>query len=409
MPAWASRVRRQGLEPRTRGLRGQSSPIRSTTTCDFTGPRGQRTGSLGSARLHLLDTRMDSKSTVDGQRVATAVLHSVSLLAHCRHGFQTAFNVRLGSGYAPGQRGQRLVVTRRRRHPRWLRARSTAPVRRVGAESWSVTRRVLATAGAIVLAFVTGFAAKVAEVGWPTWSGKPDEAGPVYVSASPQWTEIDPLVRTLPTGVGDRDRETMSRTVAPPVDNLGIPVGLEKLRVVIQAKDTSVLLTGLRLVVDERRQPLTSTLLVIGTEGGGAPIQVQFDADSPGAESKRGIAARNLKGQDYFDGSNYELNAHQSVEFRANVTTHSCYCRWHLEVDTISRGVAAAVPIRRGDGSLFELSAATRSFREVYTIPHPAGPPRARLGAIGRWIKVPPRQFCSSSSVCDPSLWPDFP
>jgi hypothetical protein len=31
-----SRVRRQGLEPRTRGLRGQSSPVRSTTTLPAT-------------------------------------------------------------------------------------------------------------------------------------------------------------------------------------------------------------------------------------------------------------------------------------------------------------------------------------------------------------------------------------
>jgi hypothetical protein len=39
-------VRRQGLEPRTRGLRGQSSPLRSTTTCDSTG--------LQSPRLELI-------------------------------------------------------------------------------------------------------------------------------------------------------------------------------------------------------------------------------------------------------------------------------------------------------------------------------------------------------------------
>jgi hypothetical protein len=36
------RVRRQGLEPRTRGLRGQSSPLRSTTTCDPTSSQGPR-------------------------------------------------------------------------------------------------------------------------------------------------------------------------------------------------------------------------------------------------------------------------------------------------------------------------------------------------------------------------------
>ena len=59
------RVRRQGLEPRTRGLRGQSSPIRRTTTCDFARPQRCRTGTSGTERLELLDSDMDTRSTVD--------------------------------------------------------------------------------------------------------------------------------------------------------------------------------------------------------------------------------------------------------------------------------------------------------------------------------------------------------
>src|SRR5690349_5044256 len=64
------RVRRQGLEPRTRGLRGQSSPIRRTTTCDHGSPRRRRTGTAGRSRRQLLDSRMDSKSTVDIEKRA---------------------------------------------------------------------------------------------------------------------------------------------------------------------------------------------------------------------------------------------------------------------------------------------------------------------------------------------------
>jgi hypothetical protein len=46
-------VRRQGLEPRTRGLRGQSSPIRWTTTCDSTSPQGPRVDLLGQGATPL--------------------------------------------------------------------------------------------------------------------------------------------------------------------------------------------------------------------------------------------------------------------------------------------------------------------------------------------------------------------
>ena len=59
------RVRRQGLEPRTRGLRGQSSPVRYTTTCGSTSLQGCAVGYSCAERLQVLDTDMDTWSIVD--------------------------------------------------------------------------------------------------------------------------------------------------------------------------------------------------------------------------------------------------------------------------------------------------------------------------------------------------------
>jgi hypothetical protein len=59
------RVRRQGLEPRTRGLRGQSSPLRGTTTCDSTCFRSSSSHPADLFRPWFMDNRLDTESTED--------------------------------------------------------------------------------------------------------------------------------------------------------------------------------------------------------------------------------------------------------------------------------------------------------------------------------------------------------
>jgi len=276
---------------------------------------------------------------------------------------------------------------------------------------WRGARGRVATAlGAVVMAFVTGMVVKYGEqIFAPVL--RQATGDPVYVSAAelPLDEGSEPVVRMLPAGVTERDRQVMTDPTAGPVRDteLGIPVGRAKLRMVVQAKEARVLLTGLRLVVDERRAPLTATLLAIGTQGGeGKPIQVMFDADARDAGTSGGTPARNLDGGDYFAGNNYELDSGQSVEFRTFVITRRCYCRWHLEVDVTLDGKTRSVAARREDGTAFEVSAATPNVQEVYEVPHIVIPPKTTLGSIGRWVRVPPVDFCKPGSVCDPSAWP---
>jgi hypothetical protein len=268
--------------------------------------------------------------------------------------------------------------------------------------------RTIAAGGAILLSFVTGVVVKYGDsITGPALHRATGQ--PIFVTAIelPEEAGMEPIVRMLPAGVTDHDRTLMTDQAGGlerQVD-LGVPVGRVKLRLVVQAKDASVLLTGLRLVVDERQPPLANTLLFVGTQGAGKPIQVMFDADTPAANTPRGTPAMNLQGHDYFDGDNYELDPGQSVEFRAFVTTHHCYCRWHLEVDATLDGRTRSVQVRRPDGSEFEVSSATDKVHEVYEY-SPLEPPKTTLGSIGPWTRVPPPEFCKPGSVCDPLAWP---
>lgn len=237
---------------------------------------------------------------------------------------------------------------------------------------------------------------------------------PIYVSGMdlPADFGSEPLARMLQGGVTYQDYHLMASGMAniSQVEDLGVPVGIAKLRVVVQAKDSQPLLTGLRLVVDHPRTPLRGTLLAAGTQGGpGKPIQVLFDADDKRAITSQGAEARNLDGQNYFEGNNYELDPGQSVEFRASVTTRRCDCLWHLEVDAMLDGKTYSVAVHRADGTDFEVTAATQAVREAYEVPTPSDTPQTILGTIGPWMKVPPAELCASPSLgmfCNPSIWP---
>ncbi|MEU0883353.1 5'-methylthioadenosine/S-adenosylhomocysteine nucleosidase [Lentzea sp. NPDC005914] len=290
------------------------------------------------------------------------------------------------------------------------RAGKTSSARPAGSW-WKRRRQQVAIAVLIVLSFFVGALVKHGDLGLPRWFRPSAGQAPVYVTAKqlPPAVGEEPLVRLLPDGVTDQVRQLMSGSEwlnAP--QELGIPVGLDTVQIVVQAKESRLLLTGLRLVVDERHAPLAATLVFHGTQGGpGKPIQVHFDADAPEATTKRGTPARNPQGRDYFQAENYELDPGQSVEFRATVSTRQCHCRWHLEVDVSLNGEIQPIQVRRGDGSLFEISASTPRVEQVYVLPHPSDLPRtAGGGSIGGWAHVPTDEFCKTSTFCDPSAWP---
>ncbi|GAA1293557.1 hypothetical protein GCM10009634_47200 [Saccharothrix xinjiangensis] len=236
---------------------------------------------------------------------------------------------------------------------------------------------------------------------------------PVHVFASqvPAEAGAEAVARMLPNGVDDTARQVMTADESGGVNDLtiGVPVGIAKVRLVVQAKESRLLVVGLRLVVTERRPPLAATLLAVGTQGGpGKPVQVFFDVDAPGADTKQGTPARNLERRDYFKGENFELDANQSVEFRAAVTTRECHCRWHLEVDVVLDGKLRSVAARQPDGRDFESTGAVPDPTEVYTIPHTPVP--NPLATAGPWVGVDPREFCAPDSwlgeLCDPTAWP---
>ncbi len=269
--------------------------------------------------------------------------------------------------------------------------------------------RVLATVGAVAVALITGIVVKNGTVLLDPFVR--DVTGPsVYVTAEerPVDAGLEIFARMLPGGVTPHIRELMTGQAAG-LDReleLGVPVGQAKVRLVVQAKDAPLLLTGLWLVTDERRAPLASTLLFMGTQGGGEPIQVRFDADAAEADTARGTAATNLDGRDYFDNENYQLGAGESVEFRPLVSTHTCYCRYHFELELNVSGRSERIPVRRSDGTLFGVSAAVPNPKQTYILPHPAMPPRTVLGTVGSWVQLPPAELCADYGVCDPAAWP---
>lgn len=234
---------------------------------------------------------------------------------------------------------------------------------------------------------------------------------PVFVTAAEIAGQAgaDPVVRMLPSGINDHDRALMTdqATGLDQETDLGVPIGVDRVRVVIQAKDASLLLTGLRLIVDHRQTPLAGTLLYVGTQGGGQVIQVKFNADDPQASTSHGAPALNIEGHNYFDGDNYELDPGQSVEFKVLIDERRYDSLSHLMVDATLDGATYSVPVHRTDGSDFEITSATSAMHHVYELPISATSPEGTSGSIGEWRSVSPTRFCSvAGNPCDPAAWP---
>ncbi len=258
----------------------------------------------------------------------------------------------------------------------------------------------------MALALVTGIVVKNGEVLLEPFVR--DVTGPSVYATAEELPTGPGIARMLPDGVTDHAHQLMTGP-ASGLDRqpeLGIPVGQTKVRLIVQAKDAPLLLTGLWLVTDARNVPLASTLLFMGTQGAGKPIQVRFDADAPDADTARGTAATNLDGRDYFGNENYQLAAGESVEFRALVSTRTCYCRWHLVLQLNVAGRNERIPVGRSDGTPFAVSAAVPNPKQAYIFPHPDIPPQTVLGTVGSWVQLPPAELCADSDVCDPAAWP---
>ncbi len=261
--------------------------------------------------------------------------------------------------------------------------------------------------GSLVLAVVTGVVtAVVTKVG--DEASQPllrDALGdPVYVTAGPLPRGGETvLARSLPDGITPQVHEVLSVPTAyiDREDELGVPLGQARLRVIVQAKTSKVLLTGLRLVVDERKPPIDRTVLFVNTQGGGKPIQVRFDADARDSGTSRGTAARNVTGQDYFAGDNHELDAGGAVEFHISVGTRTCYCRFHLELETTAAGQTRRVRIEHGS---FAVSAAVPTPKEALLVPLSGTSTRTNLGTVGPWVRVAPEELCAESRVCEPQV-----
>lgn len=288
----------------------------------------------------------------------------------------------------------------RRKNKRRQRPKPSAPP----APWWKRTAtKVVAGVGSLVLAAVTGVVTAVVtkagdEVSQPLLR---DALGdPVHVTAGPlPRGEETVLARSLPDGITPQVHEMLSGPTGylDHEDDLGVPLGQARLRVIVQAKNSKVFLTGLWLVVDERDPPIDRTVLFVNTQGGGKPIQVRFDADARDSGTTRGTAARNVTGQSYFAGENYELDVGGAVEFHVAVGTRSCYCRFHLELETTAAGQTKRVRIEHGS---FAVSAAVPEPKEALTIPVPGTSTRTNLGTVGPWVRIAPEELCAESPMC---------
>lgn len=287
------------------------------------------------------------------------------------------------------------------------------------------TSRLRPPRRAKVLAAVTAVIIAVAVVVRGSWfhSQAPESAGgqntssppfpsrePVYATATEQWdAQQDPVMRVLPNGLDPAARAVLKNPRHRSPQALGVPLGISKLSLVVQAKEDDVRLQGLRLMVDSRKAPMASTLLYQGTQGEPSkPIAVFFDTDGK-PSSHGGIPALNAKGEDYFDGLNVPLAPGRSEEFRVQVTTRTCYCTWHFAVDVISKGRRSTVEVFQDDDQKrpFGVTAVTNGFGTVWFARHPTAEPLGGQEKIGIWERVPVGRFCGTYAVCDPRRTPE--
>ncbi|HEV2778942.1 MAG TPA: HNH endonuclease signature motif containing protein [Actinophytocola sp.] len=236
---------------------------------------------------------------------------------------------------------------------------------------------------------------------------------PVYTSVNKIYHSEGGFARIVPGGLDSKQRSELEHDLddkiisSSLIEDMGVPVGADNEEIVVQAKTSTVLLTGLRVVVDEYLKPLSGSMLIVGSQGGGEPVSVWYDLGDRSGAGGQGIPARGGDGSDYFARNNYTLTPGEPVEFQVEVISTGCYCRYHFELDVSANGNRHTVDVFASNGKPFEVTSGTADLKDLYATPYPYGSEAdlrsiENLGILG---KYPIAEYCAkgtSNAFCNP-------
>lgn len=236
--------------------------------------------------------------------------------------------------------------------------------------------------------------------------GSTSDGDPVYTSVNKIYHSEGGFARIVPGGLNSKQRSDLVHDLDDSIisfsliEDMGVPVGVDNEEIVVQAKTSTVLLTGLRVVVDEYLKPLSGSMLIVGSQGGGEPVSVWYDLGERRGAGGQGILARGEDGSDYFAHNNYTLTPGEPVEFQVGVISTGCYCRYHFELDVSANGNRHTVDVFAPNGKPFEVTSGTADLKDLYATPYPYGNesdlhPIETVGILG---KYPIIEYCTKGT-----------
>lgn len=212
---------------------------------------------------------------------------------------------------------------------------------------------------------------------------------PAFAHAKEQWTVDDPVVRTIPPGQSTQLEQLLASGNPESAQGVGIATGTLQAQLLVQAKNTTVTITNISLIVHHERIAPGGTLIYAGSQGANPAIQLSLSADFPATPIE------DLDGSSYFRHFSVELSPGESTEFGIRVSAQEYYSQFTFDITAYANGKVSNI-IVDDDGKPFQIAPPSRAYSAVYMKP-PNNPEH-------QWVKVNTTSFCQANrQVCWPS------
>jgi hypothetical protein len=146
----------------------------------------------------------------------------------------------------------------------------------------------------------------------------------------------------------------------------GIPAGLAGERVVLRnRRATTIAVTDLRPVVEQRGAPLNGTLVTPGPIGGPTPVTIlEIDLDAPHPAPVDADAAPPRT--PFFADHQIEVEPGAELPVQLTWVTKRCTCTWRVQLTYRYRGHERTVTIPAEDQPPLRMTAFTAPYQLVY-------------------------------------------
>lgn len=205
---------------------------------------------------------------------------------------------------------------------------------------------------------------------------------PVFAHAAEQWTVQDPVERTIPPGQSRQLERLLASGDPESAQDVGIATGTIHAQLLVQAKNTTVTITNISLIVHHERIASGGTLIYAGSQGANPAIQLSLSADLPATPIE------DLDGSNYFSHFSVELSPGESTEFGIGVSDQEYYSQFTFDITAYANGKVSNI-IVDDDGKPFQIAPPSRDYSTVYTKP-PNNPEH-------QWVKVNTTSFCQAN------------